>query len=101
MDWQPGETGRDMLAALRATYEPLMDGLAQYLMLRIPGWLPDEDGADNWQQGPRGLIAGRLIEELAGRWTPPEEETPPEPVLPDRLNTWRNMRRKLRADAPD
>ena len=69
VDWQPGEHGRETLAALRATYEPLLDGLASYLLLQLPGWLPSDGGGDNWQQGPRGLIAGRLIGELARSWS--------------------------------
>ena len=93
--WEPGPSGRETLAALRATYEPLLDGLANYLLLRMPGWLPADDTTDNWQQGPRGLIAGRLINELAGRWTPTPalaDDTPaPTPT------GGRSLRRRLAA----
>lgn len=65
--WRAGDTGRDMLFALRATYEPLLDGLAGLLMISLPGFMPAAGASDHWQSGPRGLIAGRLVEQLAER----------------------------------
>jgi hypothetical protein len=65
----------ETLAALRATYEPLLDGLAKRLLLPLPGWLPAEDAADHWERGPRGLIARRLIDQLSARAPP----APPPP----------------------
>ncbi len=65
--WDAGPHGRETLAALRATYEPLLDGLARALLLQVPGWHPDEDASDNWQSGHRGLIASRLVEHLSAR----------------------------------
>jgi hypothetical protein len=53
-----------MLAALRATYAPLMQGLAEYLRIPLPGLTPAGDAPDHWDQGPRGLIARRLVEGL-------------------------------------
>ena len=67
--WRGGPTQRDTLAALRATYEPLLHALASHLRLTVPAWLPN-DTADNWEQGPRGLMAGRLVEELSSRAVP-------------------------------
>ena len=55
------------LLPLRATYEPLLDGLAGYLLLTIPRWLPIDGAVDHWEGGHRGLIAGRLIDELGDR----------------------------------
>ena len=95
VDWQPGESGRETLAALRATYEPLLDGLSRYLLLNLPGWLPDEESGDNWQKGPRGLIAGRLIDELAGRRTAAAAEASPRKPLPARLAGWRGLGRRV------
>jgi hypothetical protein len=54
------------LAALRATYEPLLDGLASALLLSLPTWIATDEAADHWQRGYRGLIASRLIEQLSG-----------------------------------
>ncbi len=72
--WKGGQDTEDLLSALRATYEPLLDGLANALLLSLPGWMALEDGTDHWERGHRGLIASRLIEQLAGR--PPDEAAP-------------------------
>jgi hypothetical protein len=65
--WRGDADAQATLAALRATYEPLLDGLARYLLLNVPNWLPDDDAADHWEGGHRGLIARRLIKELGDR----------------------------------
>ena len=67
--WRGGPVQRDTLAALRATYEPLLHALAMHLRTAVPTWLPNET-ADNWEHGPRGLMAGRLVEELSNRAAP-------------------------------
>jgi hypothetical protein len=67
LGWTAGETSRETLAALRATYEPLLDGMAKHLLLALPGWVADDDATDHWERGHRGLIAARLIEELSDR----------------------------------
>jgi len=38
--WMEDPGARDILAALRATYEPLLDGLSRRLLLPLPGWMP-------------------------------------------------------------
>jgi len=65
--WTEEPTAQEMLAALRATYEPLLDGLCRYLLLPLPGWTAEDDAADHWERGPRGIIARRLIEQLSSR----------------------------------
>jgi len=70
VDWASGPDAEETLAALRATYEPLLDGLCRYLLLPLPGFTAGDDGADHWERGPRGLIAGRLIEQLSTRGGP-------------------------------
>jgi hypothetical protein len=65
--WNGGPEARDLLASLRATYEPLLDGLGLRLMLPLTEWIAAEDASDHWQRGHRGLIARRLIEELSDR----------------------------------
>jgi hypothetical protein len=51
----------DRLAEFRATYEPFLMGLAEYLLLALPDWLPSSDSLDNWQNSPRGRSARRLV----------------------------------------
>jgi len=67
LDWSESAGSEATLAALRATYEPLLDGLGAFLLLPLTGWLPAEGSEDHWQRGHRGLIASRLIEQLSGR----------------------------------
>ncbi len=90
--WQAGPDTEQTLAALRATYEPLLDGLALHLLLPLQGWTAEEHMMDHWASGPRGLIAQRLLEELA------EGTLPPDPMVatgrPIRL--WRRVRARLR-----
>ncbi len=92
LPWKAGPDTEQTLAALRATYEPLLDGLALHLLLPLQGWTAEEHMMDHWASGPRGLIAQRLLEELADRTLPPD------PVVatgrPMRL--WRRVRARLR-----
>jgi Ion channel len=67
INWQQEPNTEETLAALRATYEPLLDGLANALLLALPGWIAAADATDHWQRGHRGLIASRLIEQLSAR----------------------------------
>ena len=55
----------ETLLALRATYEPLLDGLSRFLLLPLPPFVPADTGADHWEGGPRGLIASRLVAQLS------------------------------------
>jgi hypothetical protein len=70
--WNGGPEARELLASLRATYEPLLDGLGVRLMLPLTDWIAAEDAADHWPRGHRGLIARRLVEELSDRAARPE-----------------------------
>ena len=68
LGWSGGPSAEETLMALRATYEPLLHGLANYLVIPLPPWVAAaDDGADHWEQGRRGSIAARLVEELADR----------------------------------
>jgi hypothetical protein len=67
LQWKGGPETQEILAGLRATYEPLLDGLASALLLKLPPWIASEDATDHWQRGHRGLIASRLIEQLSDR----------------------------------
>ncbi len=65
--WSGDPDTEETLAALRATYEPLLDGLGSALLMPLPGWMPAGEASDHWQGGHRGLTATRLIEQLARR----------------------------------
>ena len=76
LKWSGGPEARELLASLRATYEPLLDGLGIRLMLPLTSWIAAEDASDHWQGGHRGLIASRMIEELAGRTSAQASDAP-------------------------
>ena len=61
------EAAEQKLAAFRATYEPFLNGLAWYLVLSLPDWLPTGNQLDNWQNSPRGKSAKQLIEAVSPR----------------------------------
>ena len=61
------DKAENTLAEFRATYEPFLIGLAQYLLLTLPGWLPEGEPLDNWQNSPRGRSAKRLVEAMASQ----------------------------------
>lgn len=86
--WETTEP-EELLAALRATYEPLLDGLAGYLLLPLPGWMAEEDDRDHWERGPRGTLARRLVDELmqTGALAESGSETG---------SRWRRLRSRLR-----
>ncbi len=67
LKWNGGPGAREVLASLRATYEPLLDGLGLRLILPLTEWIAAEDAVDHWQRGHRGMIARRLIEELSAQ----------------------------------
>ena len=70
--WSAGDASRETLAALRGTYEPLLAGLASFLLVPLPGWLPHDDVDDHWSSGHRGALTRRLIEDLSMQARPDE-----------------------------
>jgi hypothetical protein len=52
--WNHPDDAERQLASLRVTYEPFLEVLARYLLLPLPGWLPDEGAAGQLQQGKPG-----------------------------------------------
>ena len=88
-DWETTEA-EELLAALRATYEPLLDGLASYLLLPLPGWMPDDADRDHWERGPRGTLARHLVNELMLTGAAPEHGA-------DDGSRWRRLRSRLRS----
>jgi len=45
------------LAELRDMYEPYTRVLSQYLLMPLPGWMPQKRGSDNWQTSAWEIIA--------------------------------------------
>jgi hypothetical protein len=43
------EAGKQRLADLRATYEPFVITLAEYMLLSVPPWICPENSLDDWQ----------------------------------------------------
>jgi hypothetical protein len=70
--WDGGDEAEETLAAVRATYEPLLAVLAGHLLIDLPGWVDETETGDHWERGPRGIIARRLVETLAGAATNPD-----------------------------
>jgi hypothetical protein len=96
--WRNGPETEEILAALRATYEPLLDGLASHLLLPLPGWIAEHDAADHWAGGPRGLIAGHLIGQLSQTRSTPEVGSS---ALATEEVLWRRLRARLRRSPPE
>ena len=44
-----GEDVEQQLAALRALYEPYVAALSARVLMKLPGWTPVADGADDWE----------------------------------------------------
>jgi hypothetical protein len=76
LKWRDDADVQETLLAMRATYAPLLAGLSAYLMIPLPDLVPAENAADHWDQGPRGLIARRLVEGLS-EGAPAPEAGPP------------------------
>lgn len=89
-NWSISEP-EEVLADLRATYEPLLDGLARYLLLTLPGWNLSETTRDHWVRGPRGTLARRLIDDLSER--APQGQTEGKSEARSR---WRRVRSRFR-----
>ena len=60
--WDNPQDAERLLASLRATYEPFLEVLSNYLSQPLPGWLPDRGLRDDWQQGVEGTAAAWLLE---------------------------------------
>ena len=60
--WSNPHDAERRLASLRATYEPLLEVLSDYLLLPLPGWLPAGTMRDDRQQGVDGTAAPWVFE---------------------------------------
>ena len=65
LHWNGGPEAEEALVTIRATYEPLVEGLAEYLLTPLSGWVAADHASDHWERGARGIIARRLIDGLA------------------------------------
>ena len=92
--WDDDPETEHTLAALRATYEPLMEGLAAYLLLSVPKWVPSDDATDHWEGGHRGMIARRLVEDLSDR----QSRSSTLGGMGADERPWRKLRRRLKDD---
>ncbi len=61
VEFSAPEEAEGRLGEFRATYEPFLLALSDYLLIPLPGWLPSDD-LDNWQNSPRGRSAKALVE---------------------------------------
>lgn len=52
-----GGVAERKLDELRALYEPYMEGLAEYLLMALPPWVPEPDRLDDWQTTADGVTA--------------------------------------------
>ena len=86
LGWAGGTESEELLAALRSSYEPMLGGLSIYLMVPLPGWMPDAGAADHWAEGARGTLARRLVHDLASRGEEPD----------GRPSLWRKIRGRLK-----
>jgi hypothetical protein len=82
----------ELLAALRATYEPLLAALAAYLLLPLQGWIAGDTAKDHWVRGPRGTLARRLVEELS---EPMAIGGSPDQAI-NKDTRWRRLRSRLK-----
>ena len=62
-----GVEGR--LDELRALYEPYMEGLAEYLLMALPPWVPAPGTLDDWQTTADGVTAPSVTALVAHRRT--------------------------------
>ncbi len=90
LKWSGGSATEDMLAGLRATYEPLLSGLGVALLLSLPEWTAADDAVDHWEGGHRGMIARRLIERLSDRGSSSDP-----PLDPSHFNLAQRLRSHL------
>jgi hypothetical protein len=51
-----GPAGDERLEELRRLYEPYAYALSNYLLLKLPAWLPAKEQRDNWQTSAWGRI---------------------------------------------
>lgn len=61
IEFSDPEEAERRLREFRATYEPFLMALSDYLLIPLPGWLPSDE-LDNWQNSPRGRTAKALVE---------------------------------------
>jgi hypothetical protein len=84
LKWNGGPGAEETLAAARATYEPQLDVLADYLLISLPRWVGTAATPDHWERGPRGIIARRLVEGLASGAV--DSSPAPAPGRPDKTS---------------
>jgi hypothetical protein len=65
------------LKELRALYESYVEGLAEYLLMELPPWVPAPGALDDWQTTAEGLTAPSIASLVARQHVPAEQHAPP------------------------
>jgi hypothetical protein len=84
-DTRPDAKGTEgRLDALRALYQPYLEGLAAYLLMPLPPWVPAPNAPDDWQTTADNVTAPSFAQLVAhqrsqrpGRTVPTEHLAPP------------------------
>ena len=75
-----GRRGRGPAAdELRALYEPYMEGLAEYLLMALPPWVPAPGTLDDWQTTADGVTAPSIASLVSRQRVAAEQHTVPPP----------------------
>ncbi|HEV2461224.1 MAG TPA: potassium channel family protein [Ktedonobacterales bacterium] len=67
----------NMLKELRALYEPYIEGLAEYLLMDLPPWVPTPGALDDWQTTAEGLTAPSIASLVSRQRAPAEQHAVP------------------------
>ena len=59
------ERSRYQLTALRATYEPFVAAIADYLLMPLPPWLPAPGAVADWETSPTEPTAAGIADPIA------------------------------------
>jgi voltage-gated potassium channel Kch len=65
------------LKELRALYESYIEGLAEYLLMELPPWVPTPGALDDWQTTAEGLTAPSVASLVSRQRVPAEQHALP------------------------
>lgn len=67
------------LKELRALYESYIEGLAEYLLMDLPPWVPTPGALDDWQTTAEGLTAPSIASLVSSQRVPADGSAVPRP----------------------